>query len=302
VPRLPGFLTSPYLLLILTVTFWAGNSTVARGFVGEVPPLALSFWRWLIALCVILPFGLAPLWRGRDVLFRHWRVMLPLSLFSVASFNTLLYLGLQETTVINASLVGAAMPVTIVAIAWLWFRDRVDFRQGLGIAASLLGVVTIVARGDPTSLAGLHFNEGDLIVLAAIVSWSIYSVMLRKSPKGVEPLGFLTALILLGLVFIAPFYGWELANGRTMAVNGPNLAALAYVGVFPSVLAYVFWNAAVHKVGPAVAGQFMYLTPAIGAGMGMAFLGERLFPFHVVGIVMIFLGIWLATARRPRRR
>ncbi|MCW8861227.1 MAG: DMT family transporter, partial [Rhodospirillales bacterium] len=271
--RLPSALLSPYLLLFLAVTFWAGNSTVARGFVGDVPPVALSFWRWVLALVIIGPFGIPALWRSRHVVRRNWPIIVALSVLSVVAFNTLLYLGLQQTTVINASLVAAAMPVLIVALSWILFRTAVGWAQATGIAVSLFGVIVIITRGDLGSFVGLSLNHGDLIILFANLSWALYSVLLRKRPEGLPALAFLTATIIIGIVLIAPIYAWELSSGAAIVWKPTSIMALLYVGVFPSVLSYVFWNRAVHEVGANMAGQFVYLTPALGAGMGMVFLG-----------------------------
>ncbi|MGE5547851.1 MAG: DMT family transporter [Solirubrobacterales bacterium] len=288
------------LLLVLPPLFWAGNALVGRAVVGDIPPVALSFWRWVLAAIMILPFTATSLKLHAPVLRRHWVAVVALGLFSVAAYNTLLYLALQTTTAINATLVGACLPLMVLVIARLWLGEPIRPRQALGILVSLLGLVAVVARGDPARLAALTFSAGDLLMLAATLSWSIYSVMLRRYPLAVPGFTLLAALILVGVVAILPVYLWELAEGGRMSVSPGSLAAIGYTALFASLLAYYFWNRGVAVVGASVAGQFTYLIPLFTAVLAVLLLGEQFRAFHALGGGLIFAGIGLATLGRRR--
>ncbi|HSV28472.1 MAG TPA: DMT family transporter, partial [Candidatus Omnitrophota bacterium] len=248
-------------LLVLPPLFWAGNALVGRAVVGDIPPVGLSFWRWVLALVVILPFTARSILNHADVLKANWRVVVALGVFSVTAYNTLLYLALQTTTAINATLVGTSLPLMVLVLARLWLDEPIRARQAAGIGVSGLGLVAVVAKGDPTVLARLEFTPGDLLMLVATLSWSIYSVMLRRHPLPVPGLTLLAVLIAVGLVGIAPLYAWELALGLVFVPSAEALGAIAYTAVFASLLAYYFWNRGVAAVGAAVAGQFTYLIP-----------------------------------------
>jgi drug/metabolite transporter (DMT)-like permease len=296
-------LSSPpvWLLAALPPLFWAGNFVLARALHADLPPLALSFWRWALALLILLPFGLPALWRQHALLARHWRLLLALALLGITGYNTLLYTGLQDTTATNALLLSSATPVLIVALSFALLGERLRLAVLAGLALSLAGVGLIVSAGAPTRLLDIGLQAGDAWVLAASLDWALYSVLLRRRPAGLEPLGFLTALMLLGLPPLAGLYAWQLGSatdaGLGFVPNAANLTAIGYVALFPSVLAYIFWNRAVAELGANRTGQYMHLVPVFGILLGVLVLGERLAWFHAAGAALIAGGI-LWSARR----
>jgi drug/metabolite transporter (DMT)-like permease len=287
---------SPYLLLILANLFWAGNWIVGRGIRGDVPPLALSFWRWALALLLILPLAAPHLRRDWPQLAASWRWLALFGFLGTATYNALAYIGLQYTTATNGLLLNSFIPIAIVAIGWAFLGKRLRPIDALGIAASFFGVLTIVARGDPGVLLGLHLNIGDIWILISVFAWAIYTLMLPHRP-GVHPMTFLAAIAIFGLIELLPAYLWELAAGRHMALSWPAAAAVAYTGIFPAFLGFIFWNRGVAEVGPARGGLFIHLMPAFGILLSIVFLAEHPEAYHFIGIALIFFGIWLNTRR-----
>jgi drug/metabolite transporter (DMT)-like permease len=292
-------LTSPYVLMLLPILFWAGNAIIGRASVGEIPPFALSFWRWVVALVILLPFGLPRVMAQRARIRRRLGLLVVLAVTSVAAYNTLLYLALQTTSAINAILLAAAMPIMIVVLSWLWLGEAIGWKRGVGVLVSLAGVLAVVARGDMAVLAALQLQTGDAWMLMAVLSWAVYSVLLRRHPAGLDPVALLTVLVALGVPCILPFYLWELSQGQVWQPTAETLAIIAYVGIFPSVLAYYFWNEGVAALGANTAGQYTYLMPVFTAILAVIFLDESFRWFHAAGLGLIFFGIWLATPR-PR--
>ena len=286
---------TPYLLLTLTVLFWSGNFVLGRGIRESIPPMSLNFWRWAGALLILLPVGLPRIYRQRALMCRHWRFITLMSIPSIAIFNACIYQALQTTTTTNTVLVNAMLPVFIAVTAWMGFRDRLSARQAGGVGVSLLGLVFIVTRGHLEDLGNLTGSTGDIWTLVAGISWALYSVYLRKRPTEMDPIGFLTAMIFSGLLFLLPFYLWEIHRVGGFALNLKTSASLGYVAVFPSVLSYIFWNQGVRMVGPNRAGIFFHLMPVFSVAMAIAFLGEQLQIFHVWGVLLIFTGIVLTT-------
>lgn len=287
---------SPYLLLALANLFWAGNWIVGRGMRAEVPPIALSFWRWIIALACLLPLAWPYLKRDRAVLAAGWRWLAVLGVLGTCLYNALTYIGLQQTEAINGLLLNSFIPIVIVALAWVFQGKRLRPGEALGIAASFAGVVAIISRGDPRTLAQLHLNPGDLWILLSVVAWAAYTLLLPKRPAA-HPLSFLSAIALIGVVATLPFYLAELAGGRHIAASAGAWLAIAYAGIFPAFLGFIFWNKGVEQVGAARAGLFIHLMPAFGILLAAVFLGESLLAFHFVGIALIFGGIYLTTRR-----
>jgi drug/metabolite transporter (DMT)-like permease len=291
---------SPYLLLVLTCLFWAGNSVIGRAFRDDIPPITFSFYRWSLALLVLLPWAARPLWRQRRVLLAHWKVMLFLAVLGVPTYNTINYWALHTTTATNSALINSACTVMIIAVNYVMFRVRATARQWAGLAVSLAGVVVIVSRADPRVLLALELVQGDVLLLVAALSWAVYTACLRWRPRELDQLTFAGASILIGVLVLAPLYGWEASREPPVVFTPAVVAALLYTGVFPSVLAVLFWNQAVAEVGANRAGQFMNLVPVFGVALAVIFLDEALEPFHLVGAAVIFAGIYLATARMDR--
>ncbi len=289
--------SSPYLLLVLTTLFWSGNFVLGRAVHTVFTPFTLSFWRWTVALAILLPFVWKSLRIQAPLIRQHRLILLWFSVLGVVNFNIFVYLGLQATTATNALIMLSVTPVLIVALSFLLLRQTVTRWQSIGIAISLIGVLVIVSRGDINALLARQVNPGDLWILAAIVSWALYSVCLRWRPAQLEPLNFQAATMIIGVVILTPLYLWDLSQNYSVAVNAATVSSILYLALFPSILAYIFWNRAVAELGANRCGQFLHLMPAFGSVLAMIFLGERLYGFHGIGIALIAAGIYLATVR-----
>lgn len=285
---------SPYLLLTLANLFWAGNWIVGRGMRDDVPPIALSFWRWVIALACLLPLAWPYLKRDRALLRAGWRWLVLLGILGTCLYNALTYLGLQRTEAINGLLLNSFIPVVIVALAWACQGKRLRGSEALGIAISFVGVLAIVARGDPRNLLLLTLNIGDVWILLSVIAWAAYTLLLPRRPA-VHPLAFLFAIAAIGTLATLPIYLFELSTGRHIIHSTESWLAITYAGVFPAFLGFIFWNKGVEQVGASRAGLFIHLLPAFGILLAALFLGERLLGFHFAGIALIFGGIYLTT-------
>jgi drug/metabolite transporter (DMT)-like permease len=292
-----------YLYLALAALFWSGNFVVARATHARIPPVGLAFWRWTAALVILLVVARRPLAAQWRALVRAWPVVLPLGILGVGNFNMLVYVALQDTTATNALLLQSACPAFIVAISAAVGAGHPSPRQLAGIAVSLGGVVVILVRGVPAALASVAFSRGDLWVLAAVLSWAIYTfVLARRRPEGVDPLALLAALVLVGVLWIAPWYALETVRGARVRLDAATVATVAYVAIFASVAAYGLWNAGVARLGASRAGVFIHLMPAFGSILAIVVLGERFRAFHAVGIALILGGVYLAGVAAPSRR
>ncbi len=282
--------------------FWSGNWVVGRWIRGDVPPIALSFWRWVIAFLCLLPWAWPQLRRDWPQLRAHWKVLAMLGLFGGACHNALTYTGVANTTATNGVLLASATPIMIIGLSWALLGKRLRRQAWLGVALSFSGVLTILARGEFARLLELRPNAGDLWVLAAMLFWALYTVLLVRRPAGLHALSFLAAITVWGLIGLAPFYLWEIAAGRLIIPGAPAFAAIAYAGIFPAALGFIFWNRAVAEIGGNRAGQFMHLMPAFGTLLSVIFLGEEPRAYHAAGIALILSGIFAATRSRSADR
>lgn len=290
----------PYLLLTLTTLFWSGNMVLGRAIRDDVPPLTLAFWRWAIALALTLPLALPHLRTQWPLLKRGWKPIVVLGLLGVGGYNTLAYIALQYTAATNAVLLNSFIPIATIALSWAFLKKHLHGVEWIGVLLSFIGVATIVCRGSLDTLAGLSLNVGDLRMLAAVLTWALYTIGLQWRPAGIHPMLMLAAFTVVGLLALVPAYAWEIAQGKTIHVSTGALAGIAYTGVFPGFLGYIFYNRAVGEVGASKASLFIHLMPVFGTLLSAIFLSEIPQYYHYAGIALIFAGIYLTTAALPQ--
>jgi drug/metabolite transporter (DMT)-like permease len=293
------FHASPYLLLTLTSLFWSLNWVIGRAIVGHVSPLAITFIRWVVAVALMLPFAWPQIRASWPAIRRNWKTVAWLGFWGTGLHNAFAYVGLQYTTATNGVILNSSVPVMIILLGWVIYRDTITRIQAAGVLVSLVGVLTILTRGDPRVLVDLTLNTGDLIVLGGMLFWAAYTIFLRMKPAELPGLAMLACCAVVGVALLIPLAAFEMAfmDGR-VELKPATVLAMLYLGVFPSFVSYVFWNKAVAEVGSNVAGIFMHLMPAFGSLLAWIFLGERIQLFHLAGIALILAGITVATRGR----
>jgi len=289
-----------FAMLGVVMLFWAGNSIVGRAVKDDIPPFTLAFVRWTFASLFLLPFCVKSVWRDRAEIFAHWKIVLVLGVLGVGTFNTVVYQGLRFTTATNALLMQASIPPMVLALDFLIFRVRSPRLQVLGVALSILGVVAVVFKGDPTAALRFHFAFGDALVIAACFAWALYTVFLKLRPK-IAPESFVAVTFWVGIAVTAPLAVWEWHVGKEVHWSLGTVGAFAYVSLFPSLISYFIYNWATHEVGAASAGQAITSMPIFGALLSAAILGEPLFAYHWLGMALIFGGIVLAALALHRK-
>jgi len=286
----------PYLVLLLPPLFWAGNFIVGRAFSAELGAITMSFYRWLLALCLLAPFAYSRVRQELPIILNHLPILTVLALLSVASFNVLLYLGLRDTEATNALLINSSIPVWIVLFGVLFYNDSLTLRRELGILVSLLGVSFLIFSGQSQ---GLTVNPGDIWVISSSIGWALYSLTIRKKPSGLSGLGFLAYIVLFGVCFNGLLLAINPLDEAPLPMTLDTLYAVGYVAIFASLGAYVCWNYGVGQLGAQVAGQYIHLMPFYGVLLASLFLNESLSYHHWVAGGLIATGLILALRQSP---
>lgn len=282
------------LLLVPPPLFWAGNFLIGRLVRGTVPPMSLLFWRWVIALVLLLPFAWKPMRRDLPRYWQYrWRI-LSVSLAGVVAFNSFVYIGLRSTTASNALLLNSLIPILIVLLSAIFYRQRLYAVQITGLLLSFAGVLVIISHGEIARIVSLSLSHGDLILFGAMIAWAFYTLWLRGFPPDIDRIGLMAVQIVVGLIVLIPLYQWERMSGAVPIWNGTSFAALAYLGIFPSVAAYLLYNIGVARVGAARAGLSVHLIPVFGVILAVIFLNEHIHAYHALGIAIIAAGIFCA--------
>jgi drug/metabolite transporter (DMT)-like permease len=284
----------PYLLLSLTALFWAGNIVLARYVAGHVPPMTLSCVRWIGAFFMLLPFAWPHLARDWPVLRARLPLMIGLSATGFAINNALSYWALQYTQALNALLIQSSGPLFVALWSLTLFGVRLTWAQLAGITISLAGVFTIILGGDLTALAGIRFNKGDIMVAGALMSFGLYSALMPRRPI-THQLSLITFTTGCGALLLLPFAIWEYSTGFTLKFDTVTITTVVYVVVFPSALAYLFFNRGIALIGPNRAAPFFHLMPVFGSAMAILLLGEQPRLFHLVGYLLVLAGIVIAS-------
>jgi drug/metabolite transporter (DMT)-like permease len=287
----------PYLLLSITALCWAGNAIVGRLAAGHIPPVTLSFLRWTFAFLIILPFAWKHLKRDWGAIRSHLGTMIVLSVTGVGAFNTLQYWALEHTQALNTLLLQSAGPLFVAVWSLILLGVRLTPAQAAGITLSLTGVLVILLHGDPTALASITFNKGDIIFTVALAIFGLYSVLSLKRPE-IHGLSFVGFTFGCGAACLVPLWIWELFSRPVMQLNTANLLSLFYVAVFPSTLAYLCFNRGVQLIGANRAAPFFHVVPVFGSAMAIVFLGERPQLFHIIGFALVLTGVFVAS-RKP---
>lgn len=289
-----------FLLLSLVSLFWAGNQIVGRAVAGEVPPILLACLRWVLATLLILPFAWRSLKADWPIIRANLGLLGFLGVVGGGAINTLSYIGLNYTTAMNALILNSSAPIFIVLFCFLIFGDRITLLQSIGITVSIAGVLTVVLGGDVNALSGVSLNRGDLLVMLGMASWGVYTAFLRKRPA-IAPLSFAATTFAAAALANMPLVAIEAMLSYPLRPSLWAALAIGYAGIFPSVIAYLFYNRSVELIGGSRAGVYTHLVPLFGAILAFAFLGERPGLYHAAGFALIVVGIWLAS-RGPKPR
>jgi drug/metabolite transporter (DMT)-like permease len=288
-------------LALLATVLWAGSFILARGLHDDVPPVALNFWRWVIASVVVVPFTLRQTLASLQAVRRHWRYLLVTAALGITVYNTLVYVAGRTTTAVNLSLIGICTPIFIVVLARFYDRERIGRLRVLGIVLAVTGVVVLVSGGSARRLTSLELRAGDLWMLAATVVFAAYSLLARRRPADLPPPAFVLCTFWVGTLLLLPAYLVERAVKGPFALTTPVVEGLLYVGLGASVLAFAAWNAAIDRLGAARPALIYYLIPVFTATGGVLFLGEHIGLVEVGSMILIVCGTAVGARGEPSR-
>lgn len=288
------------LFFVVPPLFWAGNYIVGRAVRNDVPPVTLTFVRWLIALAIILPFAAPHIKRDYRKYLQHPLRIIAVSLSGIAAFSLLVYYGLHHTSGTNALLLNSCVPVLIMLFSCLFFKARLNHLQIISVFISCCGVLTIILKGDIRALFHLAFSSGDMLLLAAMACFALYTLWLKKLPADINKMGLLGMQVIITLLAIAPLFLREYRSGAQVNWDQVTITGVIFLGVFPSFISYLLYGCCVEAVGTARAGLSIHLIPVFGVVLSVIFLGEHIQPFHVMGISIILSGVGLANVKQKR--
>lgn len=285
-------------LLVCASLLWAGNAVVARGMKDDASGVAMSFWRWSVALAFLLPFTWRSFVDKWSVIRQRWMFLAFCGWASTAPNNAIVFSALHYTSAINVQLFNSVIPVWVVLISAVAFRHKPTHSEAWGVLVSLAGVVLIVTQGDPARLLAFELNEADLWVLGTFFFWGLYSALLRYRPPEFTAFEFVCVTAVIGTLMLLPYYLWEVATEGLPVFSARFIAGIAFLSIGTSILAGTLYSAGIDRLGPSRGALFVHLVPVFGVAMAVVFLGEVLAWYHAAGFVLVLGGLAIANRRR----
>ena len=290
--------TKAYIMLILATLFWAGNFTIGKfAYTENVPPYSLAFLRWILVWIILIPFTYKEISKIKIEVKNNLSLFFILGFTSVGIFSAFTYNALNYTQVINASLFNTAIPVSIILVCFLLKIEKTNIFQISGLIVSVLGILAIITRLDLNILLTLNFNKGDIYMVIAIISWGIYSALLKKKTFNISLLSLVHVVCTFGLIILFPAFLLELAQEKTTEINSNLIYILLYIAIFPSIGSYYCWAGAVSIIGANRAGIFLSLIPLFSTIFAIIFFNEKFLFFHFIGSILIILGLFLSNKK-----
>jgi drug/metabolite transporter (DMT)-like permease len=283
-------------LAALATVVWSGSFVTSRALHDSVPPVQQAFWRWVVALVAVAPFGARQAWRQRELIRRHLGFMLLASLLGVTVYNTLVNQAGLTVPAANMGMIMAASPV-LMAVFERVGGGRLGVRRVVGLLTACGGVVLLVGGGAARGGAADRCSAaGDLWMIAAACCFGSYSALLRRRPAGLGGTAFLFTTFLFGTALLVPAQAVSVAAQGAFTPTPGTVLPLLYVGVASSAVAFFAWNKAIGLIGAARAGAVYYLQPVCVALLSWAVLGEQVGRTQALSMALILGGVVLGAA------
>ncbi len=282
-------------MLVCATLFWACNFMIGKfAFLTNIPPMSLVFFRWSLVWLILLPFTYREIIKFKNTILKNLPLLFFLSLTSVGLFNSFTYLALVHTQVINASLFNTAIPAIIILLCFIFKIEKTNKFQIFGLILAVFGILSIITKLNLDILLSLNFNKGDLIMIGGVVTWGLYSAFLKRKKFILPLLTLVHVLCSFGLIFILPQFLFEFSQGQFIKLDLNLIYILTFLALFPSIGSYYCWAGAVSIIGANRAGIFLSLIPLFSTIMAIFFFNEQFKFFHLIGAVLIILGLFLS--------
>ena len=287
-----------YLLLVLASLCWSGNFIVGKfATLFEIPPLTLNTFRWISVWLILIPFTFKEIYKNLAYIKKNLLAIAFMGVITISTFNSVVYFALNYTQVVNAVLVLAIIPAVTIVLSSLMKVEKSNIFQIFGLILSIIGVGSIISNGDVQRIVSLSFNNGDLWMLVCVLSWALYSTLLKKNKFKLSQFSLIQIMVSVGVIFLIPQYFYEQSIGLELNFNKAFFLILFYVVVFPAIVAYYCWQKGIEIIGPNRATMFIQLMPLFSAVMAIIIFKEKFELYHFVGATFIVSGIYLSNKK-----
>ena len=288
-----------YVLLICATMFWSGNFIVGKfATLFEIPPLSLNVFRWISVWLILIPFTYKEIYKNLPTIKKNWFIISFMGVITISTFNSVVYFALNYTQVINAVLMLAAIPAATIVLSSFMKIEKTNIFQLTGLLLSIIGIGSIISNGDIQKIISLNFNKGDLWMLVCVITWALYSTLLKKHKFKFSQFTLIQLMVSVGIIFLIPQFFYEKSIGLEVNFNKSFFLILFYVVVFPAIAAYYCWQKGIEIIGPNRATMFIQLMPLFSAVLAIIIFREKFELYHFVGAFFIVSGIYLSNKKK----
>ncbi|MFV5696090.1 DMT family transporter [Flavobacterium sp. LB3P122] len=282
---------------LLATLLWSVNMVIASGIKGHIPPIGLAFWRWTIACIVLAPFAIKSTIESFTFIKKHIRYLMGTAVLGITIFNTLIYFAGKTTSAVNLSLIAISIPLFIVVLSRIIFKEKVSTIKIVGIVTIITGVLVLISKGSLEALLHINSTIGDLLMLVACFFFAYYTILVRQKPDELTPKVFLFSVFVIGTIFLLPFYIWEHLFYKKVIFDTKTVLVTTYVGIFASLVSYYLWNEAIRLIGTSKTALIYYLIPVFSGILAYFFLGQAIVITQIISMGIIISGL-LITNRK----
>jgi drug/metabolite transporter (DMT)-like permease len=286
------------ILFALIATFlWSINMVIASGIKGHIPPVGLAFWRWAIACLVLSPFALKATLANRKLIKNNIGYLMVTAFLGITIFNTLIYFAGKTTTAVNLSLIAISIPLFIVILSRIAFKEKISILKLLGIITIIIGVLVLITKGSIQALLQINFTIGDLLMLLACFFFACYTILVRWKQNVFPSKVFLYSVFIIGTLFLFPLYLVEHFFYKKVVFDRTTILVTTYVGVFASLVSFYLWNESIRLIGTSKTALIYYLIPVFSGILAYFFIHQEIVLNQIISMGIIISGL-LITNRK----
>ncbi|MFV8343313.1 DMT family transporter [Flavobacterium sp. XS2P39] len=289
--------TKGVFFALLATLLWSVNMVIASGIKGHIPPIGLAFWRWTIACIALAPFAIKSTVESFNIIKKHISYLTLTAVLGITIFNTLIYFAGKTTSAVNLSLLAISIPLFIVILSRIIFKESVSSKKIAGIVIIITGVLVLILKGSMQALLNINFTNGDLLMLVACFFFACYTILVQKKPEELLPKVFLFSVFVIGTIMLFPFYIWEHIFCKKIVFDSKTVLATTYVGIFASLVSYYLWNEAIRLIGTSKTAVIYYLIPVFSGILAYFFLDQPIIITQIASMLIIITGLLITNKK-----
>lgn len=278
----------------IAVIIWSGNFVISRGLSTLYSPSVLAFFRWLLAVILLLPFSIKRILKDRALIIKQKYIIIGCGLTGTGLYSILCYWAGRTSSATNLSLLASTSPIFTILLMRILYKKPISSKRILGIAIAIFGIAFLLLKGNLRSILQLDFSAGDILILIATFLWTIYIIISKQKNPELSMWSFTFCTFLVGFCVTIPFFAGHCRMYGFPILEKTGIACILYLAIGCSIVSFIMWNKAVDLIGPTNSSVIYNSIPVFSCLIAFTVLGEPVLPVQIAAIPIIFTGVTLA--------